>query len=275
MMRAMPRWIAVLWVTAALLRAAPPPVRVLVIDGVNNHDWAAGTAGIQSILAEAGGFQVDVTTVTEDLAGWNPDFSRYRVLINNFNGGHTPNGVQWPERVRRAFETFVRKGGGFVAYHAANNAFLPWDAYNDMIGLGWREPDFGPGLAVSEDGDIVLIPRGSGRRPGHPPRGDFVVHVRDRKHPVTRGLPEQWRQPMDQLTHGQHGPAQDLTILTWAQSPVSGQREPMDWVRRYGRGRVYVTMLGHTWRNEPNPNLACPEFRRLFAQGVRWAATGR
>jgi hypothetical protein len=30
-------------------------------------------------------------------------------------------------------------------------------------------------------------------------------------------------------------------------------------------------MLGHTWKDEPNPNLHCPEFRKLFAQGVEWA----
>lgn len=253
--------------------AADKPMRVLIVDGVNNHDWAAGTEAIRSILQAAGGFEVDVSTVTaETLDSWNPDFGRYQVVISNFNGGHTDKGIGWPDRVRRSFEEYVKNGGGFVAYHAANNAFLHWAAYNDMIGLGWREPGFGPGIAISESGAVVTLPKGSGLRPGHPPRGDFVVHVLDRSHPVTHGLPAEWVQPMDQLTHGQHGPAMGLTILTWAQSPVSGQREPMDWVRSYGSGRVYVTMLGHTWRNEPNPNLACPEFRRMFAQGVRWAS---
>jgi uncharacterized protein len=125
---------------------------------------------------------------------------------------------------------------------------------------------------VSDDGKVVTTPRGSGLKPGHPARGDFVVRVLDPRHPVTRGLPEQWLQPMEQLTHGQHGPAEGLTVLTYAHSPVSGKNEPMDWVRKYGKGRVYVTMLGHTWKNEPNPNLAAPEFRRLLAQGIRWAA---
>ena len=79
-------------------------------------------------------------------------------------------------------------------------------------------------------------------------------------------------QPSEQLTHGQHGPAEGLTILTYAYSEISHQNEPLDWVRDYGKGRVYTTMLGHTWKDEPNPNLACPEFRKLFAQGVAWAA---
>jgi type 1 glutamine amidotransferase len=77
------------------------------------------------------------------------------------------------------------------------------------------------------------------------------------------------------LTHGQHGPAEGLTVLTYAWSKDSRQNEPLDWVRRFGKGRVYTTMLGHTWRNEDNPNLRAPGFRALFARGVEWAATGR
>lgn len=41
-------------------------IRVLIIDGVNNHDWAASTAGIRSILHEARGFSVDVSTLTPE-----------------------------------------------------------------------------------------------------------------------------------------------------------------------------------------------------------------
>jgi uncharacterized protein len=261
--------------SASASASASAGIGVLVIDGVNNHDWAAGTVGIRAVLAEAGGFRVDVATVKpETFAQWKPDFGQYQVVVSNFNGGHLDNGIRWPERVEKQLEAYVRGGGGFVSYHAANNAFLHWAAYNDMIGLGWRDPDFGPGLAVSDAGKVVTVPRGTGLKPGHPVRGDFVVHVLDHQHPITRGLPDQWRQPMEQLTHGQHGPARGLTILTYAHSPVSGKNEPMDWARRYGQGRVYVTMLGHTWKGEANPNLETPEFRKLLAQGIRWAATG-
>jgi uncharacterized protein len=255
---------------------APAQIRVLVIDGVNNHDWQAATEGIRSILRDAGGFNLNVNTVSpETFSQWHPDFAKYQVVINNFNGGHLETGVAWPDRVQTDLEAYVRGGGGLVVYHAANNAFLHWGAYNEMIGLGWRDPSFGKGLAVTDDRKIIVIPQGSGLKPGHPARGDFEVHVLNHNHPVTAGLPEHWLQPMEQLTHGQHGPAEGLTILTYAHSPVSGQNEPMDWVRNYGKGRVYVTMLGHTWKNEPNPNLQQPEFRKLLAQGVRWAATGK
>jgi hypothetical protein len=48
----------------------------------------------------------------------------------------------------------------------------------------------------------------------------------------------------------------------------------MDWVRTYGKGRVYTTMLGHTWKDESNPNLDDLSFQTLLARGAEWAATG-
>jgi hypothetical protein len=98
--------------------------------------------------------------------------------------------------------------------------------------------------------------------------------VLDQQHPITQGLPLHWSHPAEQLTHGQHGPAEGLTILTYAFSEISRQGEPMDWVRQYGKGRVYTTMLGHTWSKELNPNLDDVNFQALLARGAEWAATG-
>jgi type 1 glutamine amidotransferase len=101
------------------------------------------------------------------------------------------------------------------------------------------------------------------------------MEILDPEHPVTKGLPPKFLHPSEQLTHGQHGPAEGLKILTFAWSKDSKRNEPMDWVSRYGRGRVYTTMLGHTWRNEPNPNYDCTGFQTLLARGAEWAATGK
>ena len=244
-------------------------LKAVVVDGLNNHDWAAATAAIRNILEGTGRFTVDVAT-------WPklPEFARYDVVIDNFNGGYTDAGTRWPPEAERALEAYVRGGGGLVVYHAANNAFLHWAEFNRMIGLGWRDPGFGPSLAVGPNNRVITIPKGQGLPPGHGPRHDFEIFVRDPDHPITRGLPAHWLHPSEQLTHGQHGPAEGLTILTYAFSEVSRQGEPMDWVRQYGKGRVYTTMLGHTWKDEPNPNLDDIYFQALLARGAEWAATG-
>src|ERR1700733_13729731 len=120
------------------------PLRVLVVDGINNHDWRRATSGISRILSRAGLFTVEVSTShPREALGkggdfWNRGFSRYDVIVNNFNGGESDQGIQWPDRIEQALETYLRGGGGLVVWDAANNAFLPWAAYNQMIGLGWR-----------------------------------------------------------------------------------------------------------------------------------------
>jgi len=272
---------AALALTLCLTLPAQSRLPILIVDGVNNHDWQTATLALKQILEVTGRFHVDVSTSPPRdappaaWAAWRPAFSSYKSVIVNFNGGHLDNGLRWPPEVERSFEHYLRSGGGVVIFHAANNAFLHWPAYNDIIGLGWRDKSFGPGLIFDGSGKLVRIPAGSGLNPGHGPRHDFQIRVRSTRHPITRGFAQTWTHPAEQLTHGQHGPAHGLTILTSAWSKDSRQHEPLDWVRRYGKGRVYTTMLGHTWKNEPNPNLDSPAFQSLFSRAVEWTASGR
>jgi len=94
-------------------------------------------------------------------------------------------------------------------------------------------------------------------------------------HPITKGLPKKWMHPHEQLSHGQHGPAKNITVLSYAHSKDTGDNEVMDWVIPYGRGRVYVTMLGHLWKNKPNMAMRCIGFQTMLIRGCEWAATGK
>lgn len=269
-------------VAAVVPLAAQQPVRALIIDGANNHDWRAVTEALQAILRANGDFVVDVSTSppppasADAWAQWRPRFADYDVVVNNFNGGHLASSLRWPREVEQALEAYVRQGGGLVNIHAANNAFLEWPAFNEMIGLGWRDPAFGESLVVEDSGKIKRIPAGQGRQPGHGPSHDFQVTTLAEDHPIYRGLPAKWLHPFEQLTHGQHGPAKNLTVLSYAWSKDTGENEPMDWVIPFGEGRVYTTMLGHTstGRISSNRNLRCVGFQTVVARAVEWAATG-
>jgi type 1 glutamine amidotransferase len=262
-------------------------LRVLIVDGVNNHDWQNTTPVLKKILEDSGRFTVAVSTSPPrgapptDWAKWRPAFARYDVVISNFNGGdHGADVVMWPKPVERDFERYVRDGGGFVSFHAANNAFPGWTAYEQMVGLLWRPNSFGPGVTFDDAGHQRIIPAGTGLNPNHPKRYDFDLNILDRDHPITRGLPKTVALQSEQLTYGQHGLASvvnagALHFLTDAWCAPVNQWEPMDWVRRWGKARVYVTMLGHTWHDEPSPDLANPAFLTLFLRGTEWAATGR
>ena len=65
---------AVLLLALAASCSAADKLSVLIVDGVNNHDWAAGTRVIKTILEGTGRFTVDVSTYPA-----KPDFTRYNV----------------------------------------------------------------------------------------------------------------------------------------------------------------------------------------------------
>ncbi|HXF10364.1 MAG TPA: ThuA domain-containing protein, partial [Desulfuromonadaceae bacterium] len=260
---------------------APAKISVLIVDGMNNHDWQRGTRLLKRILEDSGMFAVDVSTSPtngappEQWDHWRPAFARYQVVVNNFNSGYKTNSLRWPHEVEKSFEDYVAGGGGLVNVHAANNSFPLWPAYNEMIGLGWRDKNFGPSLIVGTNGDIITVPAGQGNASGHGKEHDFQITVMDHDHPITRGMPDKWMHPLEQLTHGQRGPATRLHVLDYAWAADTDENELMDWVSTYGKGRVYTTMLGHLWKNGPDTTLRCVGFQTLLIRGTEWAATGK
>src|SRR5437763_1339018 len=89
----------VLWLAQAAA-AAPPPLRTLIIDGQNNHDFKHTTPVLKAILEGSGLFQVDVLTTPPkggDFTTFKPDFSKYQVVVSNYN--EFPTGDKWPADV--------------------------------------------------------------------------------------------------------------------------------------------------------------------------------
>lgn len=54
-----------------------------------------------------------------------------------------------------------------------------------------------------------------------------------------------------------------------------GRQEPLMWTVRYGKGRVFVDLLGHCG-NDPNMiySMLCTGFQVTLLRGSEWAATG-
>ncbi len=139
-------------VHAALAFGGDTKLRVLIVDGQNNHNWRAMTPPMKAELERSGRFTVDVATTPGPQApssawdAFHPEFSKYDVVLSNYNG------QPWPPRVRKALEDYVAGGGGLAIIHAANNAFPDWPAFNEMIGLGWRDAKFGDRVTIDESG---------------------------------------------------------------------------------------------------------------------------
>ena len=263
---------AALVLAGSLLPGQAEPLRALIVDGQNNHDWKATTPVLKKALEETGLFTVEVATAPgEDnasLAAFKPDFAKYKVIVMNYNG------AMWSEATRKAFEDYVSGGGGLVVVHAADNSFASWPAYNEMIAVGgWdRDEKSGPYLRWREGKQVVDDKPGPAGH--HGAQHEFLVVTRAPKHPIMAGLPAEWLHAKDELYDFMRGPAKNATILATAfadpKQGGSGENEPQLLAISYGKGRVFHDMLGH------GPEaMKCVGFITTLQRGTEWAATGK
>ena len=256
--------------------AASGAQKALIVDGQNNHQWQLTTPVLKRLLEDTGLFQVDVATSPPrgaDMSGFKPPFKAYTVVISNYSDYN--NGGKWPPETQKAFEDYVKNGGGFVSVHAADNAFPDWLEYNRMIGIGgWSGRDEKSGPYVRwKDGKFVRDMK-PGKGGHHGQQHEFQVTARDKNHPITRGLPEVWKHAKDELYDSLRGPAENMNVLATAWSDPAtggtGEHEPALIVLGYGKGRVFHTTLGHGV-----DAMKCVGFIVTFQRGTEWAATGK
>ncbi|HVN78788.1 MAG TPA: ThuA domain-containing protein [Terriglobia bacterium] len=234
-----------------------PKIPVLIITGQNGHDWRATTPLLRKILEDTGRFEV---RVDEEFRGAGPEtLAPYDLVVLNYFERRKPE-LRWGERADNALLEFVRSGKGLVVYHFSLAAFEGWPEYEKLCGGNWR-PDHGH----------------------HSARHSFTVKLRDEQHPVTRGLKELLPQPNDELyANLKWQPAGSFHLLATAWDdhslyhgdahqpiPGAGLDQPMLWTVQYGKGRVFVTALGHDAET-----VQTPTFVTTFTRGAEWAATG-
>lgn len=261
-----------------LLGQTPVPIRALIVDGFSNHDWNQTTLAIRSILEQSGRFEVEVSTIPGDSLlrkNWKLNTTGFDLIIQNTNNIHN-TALKWPKVAQESLENFVKAGGGLYILHSANNAFPDWVEYNNMIGLGWREAQDGIALEIeASTGEIIVHPAGEGKGTSHGDRFDALIQILNR-HPINEGFPDAWKTKNTEVYSFPRGPAQNLTILSYAfDSTDTHSYWPVEWLVDYGKGRVYNSSMGHLWHGETFPlAYQCVGFQTTVIRAAEWLATG-
>lgn len=152
-----------------------------------------------------------------------------------FSGNHPQYGQ--PE-FQKALHAFADQGKGLVILHAATWKH-PWPGYNTRF-VG-------------------------GETPGHG-KGEFVVTLRDKVHPVMKGMPATFS-ITDESYHTTFFPAATVDLIAENAPDKTGISYPSVWVVRDPKTRIVCITLGHAAEAHDNP-----AFKTLLANSVNWVA---
>ncbi len=237
------------WSCIAAAADAPAPVRVLILSGANNHDWAATTPVVERLFA--GNARFAVIARIDDPAKCDADlFARCDAVVSNWSAFPAMTGRQWGPAAEKAFVEFVRGGKGFVVFHAASATSQDWPEFQQLVGLTW-------GLDKT----------------AHSAYHPFKVTVETREHPITAGMPDFWT--VDELWHNMVAiaPPQFTTLaraFSHGDFGGTGKPEPVVITTRLGAGRGVNIVLGHDVGALRNP-----AWQTLMLRATEWAATGQ
>ncbi len=234
------------------------PINVLVITGGGYHDFERNTDALIEGLKQRGTFEFTVlhlgsSSPQHEQGATEFDggdiFANYDAILAYHQGD-----LGFTDNAKNALLDFVRNDGGYVAIHSAADSHPGWEEYDRMLGARFKS---------------------------HPPYGSVNVRLYPNaaEHPVVKDLPNRWtlRDEFYHLTYfdeeqGEHRyPFRFGTLLMHGRSPAEYEKQPMrpvTWIKPYGGGRVFYTILGHDIETHSDER-----FHRLIANALKWAAS--
>lgn len=188
-----------------------------------------------------GAFEV---TVTQDCSIISKEGLKPFDVVVFYTTGELPIS----DEQKAAFMDFVKSGKGFVGIHSATDTFYKWPEYGEMIG-GYFDQ--------------------------HPWHQEVTVKVEDPKNPATKHLGSSFK-ITDEIYQHKNFSRQNVHVLLSLDvtsvdlNAKNVHRTDKDfalaWNRKYGKGRVFYTALGHrpeVWQDE--------RFQNLLIGALRWA----
>jgi type 1 glutamine amidotransferase len=218
-------------------------IKLLILTGRNNHEWAKTTPQLVKMYEECYRFQVELTHSPDTMTF--ESFKEFDVVVSNWSAW-PEHDYRWPEKTEEGLLKYIERGGGFVLFHAAAATFYDWPKYQELVGSTWGDS--------TRHGKIA----------------PHKIVITDQKHPVTEGISDFWI--TDELWVNA-GVNSGLNVLatSWSDPENAGrnENEPVIHVKEFGQGRVFHNVLGHNVRAMKNTG-----WKTLMLRGTEWAATG-
>lgn len=199
-----------------------------------------GVAAIKQLGAEHN-FAVDAT---EDASVFTTEnLARYQVVVFLSTSGDILD-----ESQQAAFQNYLRSGGGLAAVHAAIGGAKATEG-------GW--PWYG---------ELVCTEFAS-----HPAIAEGAIDIEDHANPSTAHLPRRWVRT-DEWYNFSASPRSKARVLarldeSTYKGGTMGDDHPIAWCRKWEKGRVWYTALGHT-----EDSFSEPMFLQHLLGGIQSAA---
>jgi type 1 glutamine amidotransferase len=196
--------------------------------GFKHPSTELGIYAIEEMARKTGDFEV---TLTESSADFNLDYlNKFDALV--FNNNTQIQKFLTTSEQKHAFENYIKQGGGFVGVHAASDG--GWEEFTNIIGgrfAGHPWTSDGTWSFVNEDPDC--------------PCNTHLASTFKLKDEIYRY--KKFDRSKVRVTL-----ALDFSDRDTVDKDPKYDDIPVSWIRKYGKGRVFYTNLGHhhsTWKN--------------------------
>lgn len=208
---------------------------LIVWGGWSGHEPEQCAEIIRDMLQEDG-FKVYVERSTEAFA--DPSIHDLSLIVPIM----TMSKIEKEEAKNLA--TAIENGVGFAGYHGgAGDAFRECVEYQFIVGGQW----------VAHPGNII----------------DYTVNITRPDDPLMQGLSDFPYRSEQYYMHVD--PSNEVLATTTFNGEhawwIDGVVMPVVWKRRYGKGRVFYSALGHVAEE-----FKVPQMREIFRRGADWAA---
>lgn len=198
--------------------------KILVFSKTSGFHHSSIPAGILAIqrLAMENKFVADTTTDATKINIGN--LKQYAAIVFLNTTGDIFN-----EQQQKAFEQYIRSGGGFVGVHAATDTEFEWPWFGKLVGAYFLK---------------------------HPAQQIAELNVLNRKTVSTAHLPEIWKRKDEWYNFKDI--STDLKVLISIdensyKGGTNGTNHPMAWYHDFDGGRSFYTGLGHTEESYTDP----------------------